>query len=360
MHVILPYLNNTKGVAVLSHVEGSSIGGLEEEAGVNLSDFFHLYGHYAHLPHIYPHRRVLPPINFTTYFTESFFRPTEDIKEKAIEIIESLKPSNHINTADQRFFDFISAGRCHPSKGCEEILDLMIMAATEHDQQSCLLLIKDPSFADYFTQLISTYNDQPKEIKSKILFISDFPPNSQYCIQESLPLEHLSLLLNSSKVYIHNNKGDDEARVIGQALLSNCIIHINKRLSGHSAARRHTSQFTECDSILNRDKIKESLHKSKNYSPNDYISQTYDEKNTVPAQLKDIYEQCAYNKHFSFKEFFSLCDAEYWSLKLAGHWDDVPWNIVKKDEPLKYNNPTHHIQGMDQFKIFLKHQHIIT
>jgi hypothetical protein len=71
-----------------------------------------------------------------------------------------------------------------------------------------------------------------------------------------------------------------------------------------------------------------------------------------------MYKECNFKStDLNLNSFITLCDKKKWSLKIAGHYNDVKWNIKKENEYM-FGNPTHHIQTQEQLLKFMEYLNI--
>tara|TARA_Y100000389_G_C17367342_1_gene467038 strand:- start:62 stop:1144 length:1083 start_codon:yes stop_codon:yes gene_type:complete len=349
MFILLKHTNKFKGICCITHVE-ANFKNLMNFITNYLSKYYYIYGVWCNG---YPSNLKT---KLATYFTDNIFyyNPKEDIKPDFILLMQLLGVNIH-NYYEKRYFDFINIGRCCERKNTLGILNVMIYAARNYDKKSLLVLVNDQGNKqeNYKNNIITIYNKLPEAIKDKIILIKNIPikNDSEYCIENSFNYKQLSLLFKSTKIYIHNTRGFDEARIIGQAALSGCKILINKNMIGHVLLRKLNNTVVEFDNTDINKKIKKILLLSdkNNFNDLEIINKIYNEDVTVIKELKRYYKECKYNNILDFNYFYNLCDKKQWSLKIAAHFVDVPWYIREK------NNPTHHIMSNEQLILLKKY-----
>jgi len=350
MFILLKHNTNYKGIIIITNVEHKLLNILKTQ----LSNKYYIYGHWCYG---YPNNLTT---KLATYFTDNIFYENRISNETHNQINLLLKKNNvNLNIDKTKYFDFIHIGRTCKRKNQMETYEIMKKTIMLNKKKCLLILIpdlgNDPD-SSYLNGILNDYNNGTNELKQNLTIICGAShDNNDYCIRNSFSYYDLSLFLNYSKIYIHSTVGFDEARIIGQALLSGCLLLCNEKLEGHKKSR------SECkDSIVeyNNNNISEmivkSLQKQSEYIFNNNINEIYNEKINVMNELNRYYNECNYNTAISIKEFINRCDKNLWSLKLPGHYNNVPWNVKDKDN-YKYDNPTHHIQHKDQLELFFKH-----
>lgn len=346
MFFILKHTDKYKGICCITHVE-ADFKPLMDFIINYLSKYYYIYGVWCNG---YPSNLKS---NLATYFTDNIFyyNSNEIIKNDFISLMQILGVKIN-DSYEEKYFDFINIGRCCERKNTVGILNIMIYAAKNYDKKSLLILINDQGNKqeNYKNNVIDIYNKLPQAIKDKIVLIKNIPIENvrEYCIENSLSYKQLSLLFKSTKIYIHNTMGFDEARIIGQAALSGCKILSNKNMIGHASLRKLNNTVVEFNNTNINEKIKEILLLSDKNNSNDLeiINKIYNEDYTIIKELERYYRECNYSNIIDFESFYKLCDKKLWSLKIAGHFIEVPWYIKEK------NNPTHHIMSNEQLILF--------
>jgi len=353
MFILLKHTVNYKGILIITNVEYKLIDILKKKLG----DKYYIYGHWCNG---FPSNLKS---SLATYFTDNIFYKNR-ISDITHEKINLLMKNNNINIdiKKERFFDFIHIGRTCTRKNQIETYNIMKKSIKIYKTKCLLILIPDvgnDKDGRYINTILNDYNIQDDDIKQHMVLICGTnKPNDEYCISNSFSYDELSLFLNYSKIYIHSVSGFDEARIIGQALLSGCILLCNENLQGHSIARRDCKNaIVEYNTTNTPGKINEAIEKQSKYTFNNILNNIYNEDITIIKELKRYYSECNYNNVLKIEDFLDNCDKKLWSLKIAGHYNNVPWN-VKYDDKYKYGNPTHHIQHQSQYELLFKYLNI--
>lgn len=353
MFVLLKHTVHYKGILIITNVEYKLINFFKEK----LSDKYHIYGHWCDG---FPSNLRS---KLATYFTDNIFYKNR-ISDTTHEQINMLMRSMNIkiDIKKEKFFDFVHIGRTCNRKKQLETYNIMKKSIELYKKKCLLILIPDPGNdkdKKYINSILDDYKKQNDVIKQNLILIcGSNKVNNEYCISNSFSYAELSLFFNYSKIYIHSVKGFDEARIIGQALLSGCILLCDENLNGHRIARRDCKNaIVEYNNENIDSKINEAIEKQSNYVFNDTLNTIYNEDITVIKELKRYYSECNYNNVLDMEDFLRICDKTKWSLKIAAHYNDVPWNI-KHDNEYKYGNPTHHIQFQPQLELLLKYLNV--
>lgn len=345
MFILLKHTDTYKGILIVTHIEKKFIKKIVSKIG----DKYNIYGHWCngHPSHL--------KTKLATYFTDSVFYKNRVNRENTDKVKILLKKMNiEIDGIEgDKIFDFINVGRVGGYKNTNKIFEIMKIASEKYKKKSLLVLIEDignDKNLQYLNNIIDKHHKLPENVRKNIfLYKPKNNDNSQYCIEKSLTYDELSLLFNYSKIYIHAREGFDEARIIGQAVLSGCLLLCNKKLNGHSELRKKCKDsVVEFNNKNISEKIEEILLKEKTYVFNPIINNLYNEEITIINELNRYYKECKYK--IEQEEFIKLCDKKLWSLKVAGHYSDVYWS--KKLNNLKYSNPTNHIQSEEQLELF--------
>jgi len=352
MFILLKHNANYKGIIIITHAEHKFINTLKER----LSNKYFIYGHWCNG---YPNNLTT---KLATYFTDNIFyenRITDETTKK-INILFKKNDIN-INIDNNKYFDFIHIGRTCKRKNQMETYKIMKKAITLN--KKCLLILipdigNDPGY-NYLNSIINDYKNSNSQIRENLTIICGSSDNNKdYCIRNSFSYYDLSLFLNYSKIYVHSTYGFDEARIIGQALLSGCLLLCNEKLEGHTQCRMECKDaVVEYNSININKMIDSAIEKQYEYKFNEKLNKLYNEKINVINELHRYYNECNYKNVISLKDFLDNCDKKLWSLKIAGHYNNVPWNI-KDTDTYKYGNPTHHIQHQEQFELLYKHLNV--
>jgi hypothetical protein len=353
MFVLLNHTINYKGIIIITNVEYKLIDIFIKQLG----DKYNIYGHWCNG---FPSNLKS---SLATYFTDNIFYKNR-ISDTTHKQINLLMKSNNIkiDVKKEKFFDFVHIGRACNRKNQLETYNIMKKSIKLYKTRCLLILIPDlgnDKDKKYLNTILNDYNKQNDVMKQNLILIcGSNKVNNEYCISNSFSYDELSLFLNYSKIYIHSVKGFDEARIIGQALLAGCILLCNENLQGHLIARRDCkTAIVEYNTANIDSKINETIKKQANYIFDDTLNNIYNEDITVIKELKRYYSECNYNNVLDIEEFLRICDKTKWSLKIAGHYNDVPWN-VKHDNEYKYGNPTHHIQVQPQIELLFKYLNV--
>jgi hypothetical protein len=349
MFILLKKGENHKGILIITHLEKKWIPYFKE---IRLTDDYFIYGHWCEG---YPKNLRT---SLAAYFTDNIFYKNR-ISDETVKKVNILLKKIGVNILiNEKYFDFIHIGRCCKRKNQFETFEIMVKASKLFNKKSILCLIPDDGNdinGLYRNTILKKYNELESNVRKNIYIIGEFNnKNHDYCMPKSLSYEELSLLFNFSKIYIHSTLGFDEARIISQALLGGCVLFCNSGLSGHTKCR---SLYKDCVVEYNRDNIKQQIRcaidKQSKYIFNEKLNDLYNEDITVFRELKKYYNECGFNSNIDLDTFLKKCDKKLWSLKIAGHYNGVNWN-VKRVNKYKYGNPTHHIQKEDQLKLFLE------
>ena len=348
MFVLLKHTEKYKGIITITHIEYNLIEIFKKK----LSEKYYIYGCSCYG---YPNYLRIPQ---GTYFTDNIFYKNRisDITYNKFNIL--LKKCNiDLNIKKEKYFDFIHIGRGCDRKNQIETYNIMKKCINLHNKKCLLILIPDKGKEDelkYINNIFNDYNKQNDKIKENLIILCTDNIKTEideYCVTNSFSYEELSLFFNFSKIYIHSTCGFDEARIIGQSLLSENMLLCNSKLEGHDTSRKNCKNaIVEYNMNNIDDKIKEVIEKQLNYNFDDNLNNIYNEDITVVKELEKMYKECKYDNFMLLEDFIDKCDKKLWSLKVHGHYNQVVWNVKKTDE-CKFGNPTQLIQDKEQYEL---------